>query len=122
MTTGEVASRLCQLCTEHRYMEAIDELYDDEIVSAEAFGRPGLDRETRGKEAVRQKNEAWGSINHIRRSSLSEPFLHGDDQFAVMFQFAGTNTATGDPFDMTEVAVYTVADGKIIREEFYYTP
>ncbi len=46
--------------------------------------------------------------------------MHGDDRFAVIFEASGKEKATGKPFSMKEVAVYHVADGKIVREEFFY--
>ena len=50
------------------------------------------------------------------------PYLHGDDRFAVIFEFDATNKHSGQRTQMKEVGVYTVDDGgKIVREEFYYT-
>jgi len=122
MTTADIATTLCRLCEDGRNMEALETLYGEEVVSVEAFGSPGFEREVRGKGPVRDKNEAWGAMHQIEQSTVTGPFLHGDHRFAVVFRFAGRNRQSGQPFDMTEVAVYTVEDGKISREEFYYTP
>ena len=46
---------------------------------------------------------------------------HGEDRFAVIFEAAGRDKSSGDTFEMKEVAVYHVADGKIVREEFFYS-
>ena len=51
--------------------------------------------------------------------SVSDPMLHGEDRFAVIFEVQGKEKATGTKFDVKEVAVYHVADGKIVREEFF---
>jgi ketosteroid isomerase-like protein len=48
-----------------------------------------------------------------------DPFLHGDDRFAVIFDIDATEKATGQRMPMREVAVYHVADGRIVREEFF---
>jgi ketosteroid isomerase-like protein len=48
------------------------------------------------------------------------PYPHGDDRFAVRFVYDITQKPTGRRVMMDEVAVFTVANGKIVREEFYY--
>ena len=45
--------------------------------------------------------------------------LHGDDRFAVIFDVAAREKASGKEMVMKEVAIYHVADGKIVREEFF---
>lgn len=49
------------------------------------------------------------------------PFI-GDGQFAVRFDFETTFKPTGRRTKMTEMALYDVADGKIVREQFFYNP
>lgn len=44
----------------------------------------------------------------------------GDNQFAVQHTFEATYKPTGHRHTMTEMALYTVKDGKIIREQFFY--
>ncbi|MEY8842908.1 SnoaL-like domain-containing protein [Cribrihabitans sp. XS_ASV171] len=51
---------------------------------------------------------------------ITGPMLHGDDRFAVIFRVKAREKATGKVSEMEEVAVYHVADGKIVREEFFY--
>ena len=49
------------------------------------------------------------------------PFCgHRDDQFAVLFEMDVTNKPSGERTQMSEVALYTVAGGKIVQEEFLY--
>lgn len=52
---------------------------------------------------------------------MTGPFLHGNDRFSLIFDAEITEKATGNTVQMKEVAVYTVANGKIVREEFYYS-
>ena len=42
------------------------------------------------------------------------------DQFALRFKFDITPKATGERATMDEVGLYTVKDGKITEERFYY--
>ncbi|MFD2856413.1 nuclear transport factor 2 family protein [Seohaeicola zhoushanensis] len=57
----------------------------------------------------------------VTGGTISDPMLHGDDRFAVVFEMQGKEKATGKAFDMKEVGVYHVKDGKIVREEFFYS-
>ena len=50
---------------------------------------------------------------------VTGPFPH-DDRFVVIFDMDVTNKAMGQRFQMQEAALYTVANGKIVREEFFY--
>lgn len=43
-----------------------------------------------------------------------------DDQFAVHFAYDVTAKPSGQRFNMAELALYTVKDGKIVREQFFY--
>jgi hypothetical protein len=52
---------------------------------------------------------------------VNGPFL-GDNQFAVQYTFDATFKPTGQRSQMTEMALYTVKDGKIVKEQFFYNP
>ena len=79
-----------------------------------------MGREATGLDAIRGKHEWWTGNMEMMGGSISDPMLHGDDRFAVVFEVQGKEKASGTTFDMKEVAVYHVADGKIVREEFFY--
>jgi ketosteroid isomerase-like protein len=55
----------------------------------------------------------------VHSAEVEGPFLHGDDRFAVIFDIDATDKASGQRMPMREVAVYHVADGRIVREEFF---
>lgn len=94
-------------------------LYADDVVSVEAADFQGMGREMRGKAAVKAKNETWFAENEIHSASITGPFL-SPERFAVMYSFESTRRATGERVKFNEVAVYTVVEGKIVREEFLY--
>ncbi len=121
MTNAEVGERLCELCREGKNLEAIDELYADDVVSVEAAEGDGpLPRTVEGKETVRGKTEWWANAHEVHDNEVMGPFPHGDDRFAVFFDVDVTNIESDQRFQLREVAVYTVADGHVVREEFYY--
>lgn len=119
MTTAEVANQYVELCRNGKFLEALDALYDADVVSIEPIELGALPRELRGKEAVRSKNVWWFDTNEVHSASVNGPFV-SPERFAVLFSFEWTVKATGERRQFSEVAIYTVANGKIVREEFLY--
>jgi ketosteroid isomerase-like protein len=120
MTTLEVGNKLVALCREGKFDQAMESLYHKDIVSVEAAEMPGMPREMRGLQAVLGKGKWWNDNHEVHSATTDGPFPH-DDRFAVRFVFDVTRKGAGQRFKMEEVGVYTVRDGKIVREEFYYT-
>ena len=119
MTTAEVATQLVALCREGRFLDAVQTLYADGIVSVEAMDYQGTGREMHGKEAVLAKNVGWLKDNDVHSASVTGPFV-SPEKFAVWYSFEWTRRASGERVQFSEVAVYTVVDGKIAHEEFLY--
>jgi ketosteroid isomerase-like protein len=101
----------------------LDTLYSPDAVSVEAMAMPGEDggREAVGLEAIRAKQDWWNANMEMLSAEIDGPFLHGDDRFALVFRARIRTRASGEESDLHEVGVYTVADGRIVREEFFYT-
>ena len=77
MTTKEVADKLVALCTQGKFMEAIDELYSDDIVSMEAGSPPGQSRESKGIEAIKAKGEWWAANHEVHSVKVEGPLVAG---------------------------------------------
>jgi len=73
----------------------------------------------RGKDAVKAKNVQWLADNEVHSAETVGPFV-SPDYFALLHTFDWTRRATGERVKMSELALYTVAGGKIVREEFLY--
>lgn len=119
MTLQEVAQQLVALCREGKNLEAIETLYADDVVSVEAMDFAGMGRETLGKQAVIGKNNWWFGAHEVHRFEVAGPFV-SPEYFAVMYTIDVTQKETGKRILMTEMGLYTVQDGKIVREEFLY--
>jgi ketosteroid isomerase-like protein len=117
MTTLELAKDFTDLLKQNDHDGAAEKYNADDIVSYEALDGPMAVCE--GKEAVKQKSEWWRANHEVHGGSVEGPFVNGD-QFAVRFTMDITPKATGERVMMDEVGVYTVEDGKIIEERFYY--
>lgn len=120
MTTKEVADTLVKLCSQGKFDEATNTLYADEIVSVEAFAPPGQSRETKGLAAVKGKGEWWVANHEVHSAKVEGPLVAGS-HFAVTFILDVTFKPESRKIHMEEVALYKVADGKIVHEEFFYS-
>ncbi len=121
VSIAAIAHELTDLCRESRNMEAIERLYSPDIVSVESMGNEQMPAEMRGIDAVRGKNQWWFDNFEVISANVGGPFV-GEEQFAVQHQYKTKEKATGKEMEMTEMALYTVKDGKIVREEFFYNP
>jgi hypothetical protein len=119
MTTQEVANTLVKLCSEGKFHEAVETLYSDDIVSMEAGAPPGGSRESKGLAAVKAKSEWWTTNHEVHSTRVEGPLVAGS-HFAVTFKLDVTFKPQAKRFTMEEVAVYKVADGKVVYEEFFY--
>ena len=120
MTLMEVANELVAGCREGRELENLDKIYSPTAVSVEAADFSGNGRETAGIEGIRGKHAWFDSAFEVLEQEVSDPFPHGEDRFAVTFRVKTKSKENGEVSDMSEIAVYHVADGKITREEFFY--
>lgn len=102
--------------------DLLNTLYADDCVSVEATAMPGMDSaEAVGLEAIRAKHAWWESAMEYVSGTVEGPHLHGDDRFALIFKSVMREKGSDTDIPMEEVAIYTVKDGKIAREEFFYT-
>ena len=122
MTTKEIADQLVALCRAGKNIEAVETLMSADATSLEAMGDAAMPAEQSGREAIRGKNEWWLNNHKIHSAVIKGPFPNGD-RFAVIFDFVVTPAVgpmAGKMMRMEEVALYTVKDGQISREEFFY--
>jgi SnoaL-like polyketide cyclase. len=72
-----------------------------------------------GREAVLEKHVWWEKTFEVHGGTVEGPWVHGD-QFVVGFTLDATNRETGERSQMSEMALYTVRDGKVVDERFFY--
>jgi ketosteroid isomerase-like protein len=121
--TLTVGKKLVELCRQGKNMEAIDTLYSHHIVSVEAASGPDMPARMEGIEAIKGKATWWEANHEVHKAVAEGPFPHGD-RFIVRFTYDVTakgGPMAGKTFTMDEAALYTVKDGKITHEEFFYT-
>ena len=118
-STAALAQELVSLCRAGKYLDAVASFYSKDIVSVEPIDSPQKPAEMRGIDAIRGKNERWVENNEIHKADAIGPFV-GEDQFVVRYEFDFTAKQSGQRMQMCEMGLYTVKDGKIVREQFFY--
>jgi limonene-1,2-epoxide hydrolase len=117
MNTEDVANKVVELTRKQAWREAVNSLYAKDIVSVEAQGMGGDSPEKRGIEAVRGKADWWINNMEVHSFKVNGPFV-AHDRFVVEYDVDVTDKNSKQRMQMSEVGVYTVKDGKIVREEF----
>lgn len=119
-TTLEVGKKLVELCKAGKNHDAITALYAEDVVAVEAGAPPGKSRESKGRAAVLEKAKWWDDNHTVHSAKVEGPWPH-DDKFIVHFTYDVTMKPTGQRFQMDEAGLYWVKDGKVVREEFFYS-
>jgi len=120
MGTEEIAKRYVELCQAGKNELCLDELYAKDAVSVEAAAPPGSERTAKGLDALHAKSKSWGESNVVHSAEVMGPFPN-DNRFAVRFTFDVTNKPSGRRMKMDEIGLFTIENGKIMREEFFYS-
>lgn len=120
--TLEVGKKLVDLCNKGENLKAVDTLYSPNIVSVETHDMPDMPAKMEGIAAIRKKNQWWLDNHEVHSGKALGPWPH-KDRFIVHFDYDVTAKAgpmAGKRMKMEETALYTVKDGKIVKEEFFY--
>ena len=121
MDTKAVATKLVELCKQGKFLDAVNTLYSNDIVSVEPMGNAQMPAEMRGIDKVRGKNQWWMDNHEMHHAEVFGPFIHGD-RFIVGFHIdvsAKAGPKAGKRMTLSETALYLVKDGKVAREEFF---
>lgn len=119
MSVTEIANGLVDLCRQGKHLKAVEKYYSDNIVSVESASAPGMLAEMKGIDAIRGKNQWWVDNHEVHSAEVNGPYL-AENQFAIQFKFDVTQKGSGKRFQMEEMGLYTVKDGKVVHEHFYY--
>jgi ketosteroid isomerase-like protein len=115
-TTQEVAQDLVAMLKQGQFDESGEKYWAEDVVSLEPM--EGEMAEIRGKAGVKAKGDWWTANHEVHDVLVEGPYVHGD-QFVVRFKMDLTPKGGGRT-TMDEVGVYTIRDGKIAEERFFY--
>ena len=118
MTTKEVAARLRALSSEGKFEAAQKELFSKDAISIEPEASSGFEKETKGLPAIIEKGHKFDEmVEAVHSIKISEPLVAGN-AIALSLDMDVTMKGRGRT-NMTELCVYQVKDGKIVKEEFF---
>lgn len=119
MTTQEIAQQLISYCSTGQWEKAQEELYADNAVSIEMEGAKEFPYKTEGKAALKEKGDRWNSmVEEFHGMEIDGPIVAGDHFSCTMKMDV---TMKGAPRMVNEeIAIFRVADGKIVSEQFFY--
>jgi len=122
MSLQSLATQFVDLCNQGKHMDAIASLYAPNIVSVEAMSGPNMPARQEGLDAIKKKAEWWEKAHEVHGGTVDGPWPHGD-RFVVRFTYdvtAKEGPMAGKRMKLDEAALYTVKDGKVVQEEFFY--
>lgn len=116
MSTAEIAKQFAAFLKQGKAEEA-EKLWSDDIVSIEAMDGPM--QVCSGLKAVKAKGEWWMANHEIHAFETHGPYVNGD-QFALRFFVDVTRKESGERVAMDEIGLYTVKNGRVVEERFFY--
>jgi hypothetical protein len=115
MSLQSLARQFVEMCNQGKNFDVMRTMYSPDIVSVEGDGK-----ETAGQGPVIKKSDDWVADKTFHGEKVLGPYFNGPNQFAVHFTLDITPKSTGKRISLYEVAVYTVKNDKITREQFFY--
>ncbi|HEX7015784.1 MAG TPA: nuclear transport factor 2 family protein [Cyclobacteriaceae bacterium] len=110
----ENITELNALIVQGRPMEAFEKFYHDDVVMQENDAKP-----VRGKDANRKREEEFfAAVTEFRREEVLDVAV-GENVTMVRWAMDFTHKDWGER-KYTQVSVQHWADGKIVREQFFY--
>jgi ketosteroid isomerase-like protein len=116
MDIRELAEDFAELCAEGRGEEAAKKYWAEDIATYEAM--PGDYAETHGIAEAMEKAQWWFANHEVHEMEVEGPWVNGD-QFMLYWEIEVT-PKDGERMEMEEIVLYTVKDGKIVEERYFY--
>lgn len=119
----EIGRAFVQAMRDRNGIASVDEMYSENAQSIEAVVPPVRQfRIAKGREAIKAKREDWLLTHEIKELHADGPFVHPPNRFGVRFNAEVVQKETGQHMTLSEIAIYSVEEGKIVLEEFFMLP
>ncbi|WP_411290304.1 SnoaL-like domain-containing protein [Sphingorhabdus sp.] len=116
----DIARDFTSMLRQGQFVAARERYWAADVRSIEPHDLPdGIKAEVLGFDAARAKTVRWFVSRKVRDVTIDGPFVTGN-QFALFLDMmiAGQPNGFAEPF--TEIAIFTVRDGRISEERFFY--
>ncbi len=118
MTTEEIADRLVVLCRKGEFETVQKELFSKDAISIEPHASPAFEKETKGLDAIIDKGNKFDNmVKEKHKMEVSQPLIAPNSFSCTMHM--DVTMKEGGHMDMSELCVYEVKDGKIVKEMFF---
>jgi hypothetical protein len=119
MSTRAIADRLYGLFNENKWEQAQDELFWEDAKSIESPGLQWL-KSVEGLAAIKKKGIDFNNeVEEVHGGYVGRPIVAGN--FIAVAMGVDLTMKGAGRIKMDEIAVYEVKDGKIAKEEFFYS-
>lgn len=118
--TKAVAEKLVRWFNQGEMARCYQELYSPEIESIETGDQSEIGH-LKGMDAIQKKGQWWEETFEVHDMGASEPLV-ADNHFSVRYHMDTTHKPSGQRSQSSEIGVYEVRDGKIVREQFFFNP
>ena len=116
----DIANDYAALVAAGEPLVAAEKYWADDIVCFEpAQNQSSEPAAATGKATAIARLTQWLEANAMSELLIDGPFITGD-QFALFIDMEITRRATGTREPFSEIATYTVRDGLIAEERFFY--
>ena len=122
-TTMDVAKKLVDLCQQGKFMQAVEELYAPNIVASALRLADRHDAAADGGDRGGQGQGEWWEKNHggaPPRWKAPGRTGSGSSCGLILDVTGKSGPMAGKRMTLDETGLYTVKDGKIVQEEFFY--
>ena len=116
----DVARDFTDMLRQGQFVAARERFWAADVRCIEPHDLPdGIAAEVSGIEAARAKTARWLASRHIHDLSIDGPFVTGN-QFALFLDMMIGGQPSGADQPFTEIAIFTVRDGQISEERYFY--
>jgi SnoaL-like domain len=116
----DVARDFTDMLRQGQFVAARERFWAADVKSIEPHDLPGgIKAEVSGIEAARAKTVHWVGTRRIHDLSIDGPFVTGN-QFALFLDMMIADPPSGADQPFTEIAIFTVRDGRISEERYFY--
>lgn len=116
----DIATDVVALCRAENYQAVYDKYFTEKTRAIEPMSMDGKDPVTVWKSAIMQKAMERSKNVDTVSLEIDDPSMVNGNQFIVKMAITTKNKETGAEHAWTEYVLYTVEEGKIIEERFFY--
>lgn len=119
-TVNDIARDFTAMLRAGQFEEAGERFLAADVISVEPAGSMcGLPAKVYGIAAALEKNKTRVCLTRITNLDIDGPFITGD-QFALFMDMVIVDRICGTRQPFTEIALYTVREGRIAEERYFY--